>query len=193
MYQRALIVFVILLGLVGIVTACGGAAPTTTAQVSALDTSYPDALNARSQLLLGTVRLEEGNGPTVSKEQAAKLLLLWQASKSLAGSGASSQAEIDAVTNQILALMTTEQIQAIKALHLVQADMQAFNQALGVAAPGGVPSGGVPGSGPGQGQTLSPGARATFQAEMGTSGNAAGGGTAAVDKLIELLKSKAQP
>ena len=189
MRQRALIVFAILLGLAGIVTACGGAAPTTTAQVSALDTSYPDALNARSQLLLGTVRLEEGTGPTLSKEQAAKLLPLWQASKSLAGSGAASQAEIDAVTNQILALMTTEQIQAIKALHLVQADMQAFNQALGVAAPGGVPSGGVPG----QGQTLIPGERATRQTEMKTSGSAAGGGTATVDKLIELLKSKAQP
>ena len=189
MRQRALIVFAILLGLAGIVTACGGAAPTTTAQVPGLDTSYPDALNARTQLLLGAVRLEEGNGPPLSKEQAAKLLPLWQASKSLTASGTASQAEIDAVTNQILALMTAEQIQAIKALHLVQADMQAFNQTLGVAAPGGLPSGGVPG----QGQTLSAAERATRQAEMGTSGSAAGGGTAAVEKLIELLKSKAQP
>jgi len=183
-HRRALIVLTILLGLVGGLTACGGAGSATTSQVSGLDTSYPNALNVRTQLLLGTVRLEEGNGPALSKEQAAKLLPLWQMSRSLIASGAASQAEIDAVTDQILAAMTAEQIQAINAMRLGQADMQVFNQSLGVTAPNGAPSGGVPG----QGQTLSPAERATRQAQFGgTSGNTAG----VVDYLIGILQRKA--
>ena len=43
-----------------------------------LDTSYPDALDVRSQLALGTIQLEEAeNG--VTPEQATALLPLWQA------------------------------------------------------------------------------------------------------------------
>jgi len=186
-HSRALIGFVTLgvMGLVMVLAACGGTSPTgaSTSQVSGLDTSYTNALNARSLLLLGTVRLEEGNGPTLSKEQATKLIPLWQASKSLMASGTASQAEIDALTNQILAAMTAEQIKAINAMHLVQTDMQAFNQTLGVTAPSGAPSGGSPG----QGQTLSPAERATRQAQMGGTG----GNTASIDYLIGILQRKA--
>lgn len=187
----------ILFGLVGLATACSGAASVTTSQVSGLDTSYPNALNNRTQLLLGTVRLEEGTGPALTKEQATKLIPLWQASKSLAASGTASQAEVDAVIAQILAAMTPEQIKAINAMHLTQTDMQAFNQTLGVVPPsglgaGGVP-GGIPGQGPipggvpGQGQSLSPAERATRQAEFGGTGNS----TASVDHLIGVLQKKA--
>jgi len=178
-HQRALYVFAILFGLVGGLAACSGATP----QVSGLDTSYPNALNARTQLLLGTVRLEEGNGPALSKEQATQMLPVWQMSRSLMASGTASQAEIDAVTNQLLAAMTAEQIQAISAMRLGQTDMQAFNQSLGVTAPNGAPSGGVPG----QGQTLSPAERATRQAQFGGTG----GNTAGVDYLIGILQRKA--
>ena len=182
-HQRALYVFAILFGLVGVLAACSGATPVATPQVSGLDTSYPNALNARTQLLLGTVRLEEGNGPALSKEQATQMLPVWQMSRSLMASGTASQAEIDAVTNQLLAAMTAEQIQAISAMRLGQADMQAFNQSLGVTAPNSSPSGGAPG----QGQTLSPAERATRQAQSGgTSGN-----TASVDYLIGILQRTA--
>ena len=175
--------FGVLVILVAIVTACGSTAPAATSQVPGLDTSYANALNARTLLLLGTIRLEEGNGPALTKEQAAKLLPLWQASKSLMASGTASQAEIDALTNQILAAMTAEQIKVINAMHLVQTDMQAFNQTLGVTAPSGAPSGGSPG----QGQTLSPAERATRQAQMGGTG----GNTASIDYLIGILQRKA--
>jgi len=181
-YRRAL-VLAVLATLVAMVTACGGAAPATPSQVSGLDTSYANALNARSLLLLGTVRLEEGTGTNLTQDQANKLLPLWQASKSLMASGTASQAEIDAVTNQILAAMTSEQIKAINAMHLTQTDMQAFNQAIGISAPSGAPSGGVPG----QGQTLSPAERATRQAQSGGTG----GSTASMDYLIGLLTKKA--
>ncbi len=178
------LVLAVLATLVAIVTACGSTAPATTSQVSGLDTSYPNALNARSLLLLGTVRLEETNGPALTKDQAAKLVPLWQASKSLMASGTASQAEIDAVTNQILGMMTSEQIKAINALHLTQADMQTFNQTLGIAAPSGAPAGGPPG----QGQTLGPAERATRQAQFGGTGNS----TVSVDYLIGLLDKKSK-
>ncbi len=182
-YQRVF-GLTVLSGLVVVLAACSSAAPATNTQVSGLDTSYANALNARSLLLLGTVRLEEGTGPGLTKEQAAKLIPLWQASKSLMGSGTASQAEIDAVTNQILAVMTPEQIRAINAMRLTQTDMQVFNQTLGIAAPSGAPSGGVPG----QGQSLSPAERATRQAQFGGTG----GSTASVDYLLGLLQKKAR-
>jgi len=174
---------IILLGMIVAVTACGGATPAATSQVLGLDTSYANALNARSLLLLGTVRLEEGTGNTLTNDQAVKLIPLWQASKSLMASGTASQAEIDAVTNQILGVMTSEQIKAINAMHLTQVDMQAFNQTLGVAAPSGAPAGGPPG----QGQTLSPAERATRQAQFGSMS----GSTASVDYVLGLLTKKA--
>ena len=40
------------------------------------DTSYPDALDVRSQLALGTMQLE-GTGNAVTAEQAQALLPLW--------------------------------------------------------------------------------------------------------------------
>ncbi len=178
-YQRVFVTTV-LAGLSAVLAACGSAAPATSAQVSGLDTSYPNALNARGQLLIGTVRLEEGNGPAVTKEQAAKLIPLWQASKSLTVSGTASQAEMDAVNNQILAAMTAEQIKAIRAMQLVQADMQAFYQMLGVTVASGMT--------PGQGQSLSPAERATRQAQMG----GASSSVANVDYLLALLQRKAR-
>ena len=181
-YPRTLALAVLVI-LVVMVTACGSPAPATTSQVSGLDTSYANALNDRTQLLLGIVRLEEGTGPGLTQDQATKLLPLWQASKSLTASGTASQAEIDAVTNQILGVMTSEQIKQINAMHLTQADMLAFNQTIGVAAPSGAPAGGPPG----QGQTLSPAERATRQAQFGGTGNS----TASVDYVLGLLTKKA--
>jgi len=164
-------------------TACGGTAPSAPAAATGktLDTSYPNALNARSLLLLGITRLEEGKGPALSKEQAKQLLPLWQTSKALTASGNVSQAEQDAITNQMLAVLTEDQVKAINALKLTSADMQTFNQSLGVAMS---PESGAPGSG----QNLSPQERATRQAQRGgTSGNAT-----ALDAVIKLLEQKAK-
>lgn len=180
--SRRIIGLVVLLSVLVAATACGGAAPAASSPTS-LDTGYANALNARSILLLGTVRLEAGTGNSLTKDQAAKMLPLWQASKSLIASGTASQAEIDAITNQILAALTPEQVKAINAMRLVQADMQAFNQSLGVTAPSGASGSGMPG----QGQALSPAERATRQAQnSGASGN-----MASMDYLIGILQKKA--
>lgn len=122
-----------------------------------LDTSYPDALDVRSQLALGTIQLEEAeNG--VTPEQATALLPLWQA---LQG-GVTAQAEVDAVLAQIEGTMTSEQLAAITAMQLTQDDLRAWAQSQGL----GVPPGGGAGR-MGGGQELSPEERATRQAERG--------------------------
>jgi hypothetical protein len=160
------------------IVACSNATPTSS--VRGLDTSYPNAVNARSALMLGTVRLEESKGPAITKEQAVKLIPLWQTAKTLVASGTSSQAEQDAVTNQIIAVMTDDQLKAISAMKLTANEMQAFNQSIGVTTS---PEGGVPGAG----QNLSPQERATRQAQRGGTG----GSTSTMDYVIKLLEQKA--
>ena len=87
----------------------------------ALDTSYPGALNAASQLMLGTLRLE-GAENAVTPEQAKTLLLLWQA---LSGRVLQSDAERNAVLAYIETQMTPAQLQAIAAMRLTQNDLLA--------------------------------------------------------------------
>lgn len=186
--KSVLMVLAVALVLSSILSACSGTAapPAAPASAQGLDTTYTGALNVRSQLLLGIVRLEESSGSQLSKEQAASLLTLWQVSRSMTAAGTSSQAEQDAISSQILAVLTQEQVQAIRNMRLAQADMQAFNQSLGVSGTG--RESGAGGGMPGQGQNLSPEARATRQAESG--GNTNSGSLAALDHLIALLKTK---
>jgi len=174
--------------------ACGGApaaapavaavpAAGTSDLATALTQDYPNAVGIRSQLLIGTFRLE-GTPNAVTAHQGAQLVPLWQMLKALS-TGTASQAEVDAVLGQIQRAMTAEQIQAIQAMRLTADDNQTLMQSLGVT-----PSGTGPGGGqPGQGANLSSTERATRQAEMAASGNQVSGGIA-LDKLIELLKSR---
>ena len=121
----------------------------------ALDTSYPDALNASSQLALGTLQLE-GTENAVMPEQAAALLPLWQALRG----GVTAQAEVNAVLKQIEGTMAQEQLEAIARLQLTQEGLRAWMQEQGPGFGGGVP-------GVGGGQDVSPELRATRQAEFG--------------------------
>jgi hypothetical protein len=120
---------------------------------SALDTSYDDALDASTQLVLGTIRLEE-TGNAVTAEQAKSLLPLWQ---SLQG-GVTVQTEVNAVLKQIESTMTHDQLAAIAAMRLTQEDLRSWMQEQGVG-------GGF--AGPGGGQELSSDEMATRQAEFG--------------------------
>jgi hypothetical protein len=115
-----------------------------------LDASHADALNVSTQLVLGTLRLEETES-AVTPEQAAALLPLWQALRG----GVTAPAEVNAVLKQVEGTMTAEQLAAIAAMQLTREDMQAWleEQGLGV------------GSFPGADQD--PDARATRQAEFG--------------------------
>jgi hypothetical protein len=171
---------------------CGGgeAAETSGAEASsALDTSYEDALALRNQLALGTLRLEETGWP-VTADQAPGLLLLWQALRGTMGSGASAPAELDALIEQIEGSLTAEQLAAIGAMRLTQADLQAWAQSQGLSTGQGA---GMGSGQPGGGQSLSPEERATRQAEReALGGGGAGSGTsqALIDAVISLLESK---
>lgn len=183
----------ILLGLALALAACGGSAtpaPASSPDVYEspnLDFSYEGALAARNQLLLGTLALE-GTPNAITPDQAAQLLPLWQALGSTTQSGAAAQAEVSALLTQIEEALTAEQLAAIKAMQLTQADLQEW------AAANGVTLGSGSGSGqPGSGQGLSPEARATRQAEEGrTPGNGGNGAAAAMlQAVITYLKSLA--
>jgi len=134
----------------------------------ALDTSYPDALNASSQLALGTLQLE-GAENAVRPEQAAALLPLWQALRG----GVTVQAEVNAVLKQIEGTMSQEQLAAIAAMRLTREGLRTWMEEQGLGGPGGFPSapGGTPASGQapgaGGGQDISPEVRATREAEFG--------------------------
>ena len=189
------IVWMTLIGLLALaLTGCGSAsqavapeAPDTDAATT-LDTSYENALALRNQLALGTLQLEDTSWP-VTGEQADGLLLLWQALRGTTGSGAAAPEEVDALLDQIEGAMTAEQVAAIGAMRLTQADLQVWAQGQGLATGTGT----VMGSGqPGGGQSLSPEERATRQAEREAAGGAAGGGTrqAVIDAVLGLLESR---
>jgi hypothetical protein len=138
--------FVLVL-VVGVLVGCGGSEQTAsdsadeggseTFTSAALDTSYDSALNASSQLVLGTLKLE-GTANAVTPEQAKTLLPLWQA---LQG-GVTAQAEIDALLKQIEGTMTQEQLAAIAAMQLTQEDLQVWMQEQGPGMGGGFPGAG---------------------------------------------------
>lgn len=122
-----------------------------------LDTSYDGALNASSQLALGTIQLEETE-QAVTSEQAASLLPLWQA---LQG-GVTAQAEVNAVLKQVEGTMAQEQLATIAAMQLTQEDLRAWMQEQGLGA-----GAGFPGAGGDMSEEEREAARATRQAGGG--------------------------
>lgn len=179
-----------------LLASCGGtAAPASTTSVNSdayvspsLDLSYENALNARLQLTLGSLKLAETSTP-ITADQAATMLPLWQALQNMTRTGNSAQAEVNAVLTQIEAAFTPEQLTAIRAMELTSADLQTWASANGVTLGSGS---GQPGSG--QGSGMSPEARATKQAAEGiTSGSGGNGASIAIlNSLIAYLQGLAQ-
>ena len=147
---------------------------------SILNEDYPNALPIRNQLTMGTLRLEENPELAITPEQAADLLLYWQALSSVLKSGAGASAEIEALQAQIQKEMSLEQLQAIAAMKLSRPDMQAAAKELGVNISGMQM----------MNQNLSDDERATRQAQRAASGQQ-GPGVLLIDQLIELLIERA--
>ena len=173
-------------------SACSGQATPAPALTSSdsyvspnLDTTFEGALPVRNQLTLGTLELD-GTPNAITAEQAQTLLPLWQALLGTQKSGAAAQAEVSALLEQIEGSMTSEQLAAISALQLTQADLQAWAAANGVTI-------GTGGGQPGQGQGLTPEERATRQAAEGktpgTTTNGGGASTALLTAVITYLES----
>jgi hypothetical protein len=135
-----------------VLAACASPSTAATQAVSSSGTDSSAAppsleqgvLSLQTTLLIGTFKLEE-TPQVVTPEQAAQLLTLWKAVRSLAESDTTSDVEMEALTRQIEAAMTAEQLQAIEAMGLTQEDVTDLMQELG---PGQVftsdgPAGGV--------------------------------------------------
>ncbi|MFA9403539.1 MAG: hypothetical protein ACERKY_10805 [Anaerolineales bacterium] len=150
----------VLVSLTLILVACGGADGAANTATTALNEDYPDALPIQTQLTLGILKLEETN-LAVDSEQAAELLTLWQAIRSLSSSDITAEGEIQAIVNQILETMSAEQLEVIAAMELTQEGIFELTQELGIARGGDLttegdprgsaPDGIFPGSGGGPG------------------------------------------
>jgi hypothetical protein len=189
-----------------VLTACGG-----TQSASQTGSPTAETLPAASRLVLGTFKLE-GTENTVTAEQAAELLPLWQIYASLTQSDTAAQAEIDALVEQIEETMRPGQAEAINEMGLTKADVmvvmaeqkivEAAPQQSGTVnvssgSPQGGPDGGMPPSDMGGGDP----AMAGGAVPMGTSGEStestttqitgeAGVPSVLVEALIQLLQSK---
>jgi hypothetical protein len=158
-----------------VLAACGSSTTSTTTGTGAATASASTAAPAQGTLspaaedILGIFKLE-GTNLAVDATQAAALLPLWQAYRSLLKSGTAAPAELEAVQTQIGDALTAKQQDAIGAMNLTPQDMFAMAEQLGVAqaastngsdsgsnrpfsfsggGPGGAPSGGAPPSGGG--------------------------------------------
>ena len=118
------------------------------APVATLDESYENAASVEQQLLLGTLKLQ-GTNLAITKDQASKLLSLWQEiqtkSQSMMpiqghGNGtaqpqsgnSSNQEQIDALVNQIQASMTADQVGAIAEMKITKQSAMTLMQGLGI-------------------------------------------------------------
>lgn len=136
MKTKSLISLCILACFVLVLSACGSNASNTTSNQSAGSASLSEV----NMLLVGTLKLE-GTDQAVSADEAAKLLPLWQAYRSLSTSQTAAQEEVDGLLKQIQSSMTSQQVQAIEAMNLTNKDMMDLMQSMGaVMGPRGTPN-----------------------------------------------------
>jgi hypothetical protein len=142
-----------------------------------------NALSVETQLILGTLRLEDTD-LAVDAQQAAGLLPLWQEWHDLPRGDAAVPADREALLGRIQSAMTKEQLRAIAAMELTQADIYAYMEN---AYP--TPAGGLPGFD--QTQTMSPDEMATLQSVYrGFTGGSRGPESMLLHALLDLLEEK---
>jgi hypothetical protein len=181
--------------------ACGGGSATSTttgagAATASAGTAAQGTLSPTARNILGIFKLE-GTDLAVDATQAATLLPLWQAYRSLLKSGTAAPAELEAVQTQIGEALTAKQQDAIAAMNLTPQDMFAMAEQLGVTkaaapangtdsgnnrpfvfsggGPGGAPGGGAPPSGGGSNRSGGGREGFVFRGEGGMPGGQAGG------------------
>jgi len=99
-----------------------------------LTTDHADAASIRNQLAYGTLKLD-GTEYAITPEQAKTLLPLWQAILSLGGDVTTATEEISAVQDQIVSLMSEDQMKAIVDMQITNADLNTFYAEYGVFLP----------------------------------------------------------
>ncbi len=156
-----------------------------------LTTDYADAANLRSQLAFGIMQLD-GTPNAVTPEQATTLIPFWQAIVALSGDTTTATEELTAVQDQIVAALTSEQLQSIAAMQIANADLSVFYAEYGVVLPTPIPGvTKVPGSGSGKTEEEKAAAQATAAALGQTTGTGQSARTLLFEKVIEYLMKTA--
>jgi hypothetical protein len=142
------------------------AAVTSAASTSVLNANYENAVSVAEQLILGILSLD-GTGNQVTQDQATQLLSLYETwQNQTAGQGPMQnggqdpqatpepqatvdQSQTDSLMQQIEAVLTSDQINAIAALQITQDSATAIMQDKGISTDTG---GNSQGMGPGNGQ-----------------------------------------
>lgn len=154
MKNKLLLTTLVSLIILLVLSACGGSADATTKNEANNESSggestgsetssglesrpgigedFQDALPISAQLGFGTLLLEDSEN-AIKPAQAAELLPLWKAARSLNESETAAEAELEAVFNQIEDTMTPEQINAIADLQLSGEEMAQLMEDLGIA------------------------------------------------------------
>ncbi len=151
MNHKITIITILLLLLALPLAACGGTSTQSAQAVEAEGTPMPDetvttgnSTSESMQLALGILSLQNSEVP-LTVEQAATLLPLWKAVRSLGESDTAAQAEIDALYTQIRSLLTEEQQAAVDGMSFDRESMAALSQELGIEMGfGGMGMGGTP-------------------------------------------------
>ena len=184
----SLIIIILMAITLSACAASSAAAPTETSLAAEyLVTDYTDAASLRNQLAYGTLKLADTSTATTA-EQAKALIPLWQAIISLSGDTTTASEELTAVQDQIVQALTPEQLQAIAAMKLTNADLNAFYAQYGVTLPTPVPGvTKVPGSGSGKTEEEKVAAQATAAALGQTTGTGQSAKTLLFEKTIEYL------
>lgn len=133
MKTKTYLLLIILISLLLLTSACSDTSnqPDGNNSTSASDTSQSGtSLSQVNMLLVGTLKLEDTD-QAISADEAQQLLPLWQAYRSLSTSQTAAEAEVEALLSQIQSSMTSEQMQAIKAMNLTSNDMLDTMQSMG--------------------------------------------------------------
>ncbi len=183
-------------------TVPAGGTPVINADSSA--TGETGTLPLETRLILGTLRLE-GTDQAVGANQASILLPLWQRWHDQNRSNTATAGDRDALLAEIQAAMTPDQMQAIDAMQLTQADVSKYIQENNIGFPSRPsetpPAGGADGTPPPQNngspfggdqtQTLSPDEIATLQSVYKSGfGGTHGPDWVLLHALLDLLESK---
>ena len=133
--------FVILgLLMIFVLVACGSDAAQSEIDSTVVDVEVDETLSQGRgapglqdsvQLMVGTFLLEDTQD-AVSSEQAAELVILWKAFRSLSSSDNVAVEEMGALLNQIRETMKLEQLDMIAGMEISQEDMFALAQEMGI-------------------------------------------------------------
>jgi hypothetical protein len=128
--KRILLLYTILI-LSLLLAACSGTTNQTTSSKNGSDeVSGGTGLSLVNLLLIGTFKLEDTD-QAITADEAATLLPLWQAYRSLSTSQTSAEAEVEALVNQIQGSMSPSQMSAINDMDLTNTDMMDLMVSLG--------------------------------------------------------------